>query len=303
MAFEIKNSPKELKEINHGSTMVNLNKISYNQINSDLFTNLLDDKMSKNCKNKILNKQIVASDVLFLISNAKKYNNLGLPESVEAVLSFISEIVLELCSKFEIENDKVNYWKVNVLSKITVRTIKSFIKNDIEVNSNNIITFILSQYSSFDDFKSPQNSEFEVSNKNIDFKFLKLEIINFISTEFYMQNNLLRNEPNDLMFIFNILEKKVMDNINIIIKDYKLRLDDTYLVYKSALWTACKLFKKCWQIEEKRVSDISISYPPNKIAKIKEKYSKSGGFPLEPIIFKFDEMFTAYLSILGKLDK
>lgn len=303
MAFELKGKSKKNEDLYTNETMNGLMNISFNQINSDLFTSLLDDKISKNCKNMFLNRNIVVSDIIYLANNSKEYSGIELNKAYDSIFSLIETIVTELCEKFTIDNELKNKWKINVLTKVTVRTIKGFVYNNIEINNDRIVSLIGSQYPNFEDLKYVHEDNLKISNTNIDLKLLKLELINYMFTEFYMQNNLLRDDPNDLMLIFTVIESEVMKNMNSLIKDTNLRFEDTFIVYRSCLWSALKLFKQCWKNEEDRILEISYSYPVNKITKIKEKYSSSGGFPLEPIFIKFNEMFTTYMNLLEKLDR
>lgn len=256
-------SAQHLIEYIHGISLSVSQNDPFSKINQERTSSLLLSK-------KLLCINIVTPILKHNLQNT----SVGFKDSFEKISLITSLVIKDL----KIEETADNYWKINVVTKVVTQTIDTLVSNKIDFAIEDVRNIILSFDSKFDSFYT----KFEKSYKPLhdSLKLFYLQLSGFVLSEILIGNNLFLNPRLSLnLVVENIINIYIKESEFLI--DKNQTLEDNFTILKNLIYITLPLIKKIWLTEEDKAKTILFCLSEHKRQKLIQKYTSSGGLPLD----------------------
>lgn len=223
----------------------------------------------------LLSKKLLCINI---VTPILKYNlqnvSVGFKDSFEKISLITSLVIKDL----KIEETTDNYWKINVITKVVTQTLDTLVTNKIDFSIEDVKNIILSFNSTFDSFYSKFDKPYESLSESL--RLFYLQLTGFIFSEILIGNKLFINPKFSLNLVVENIINIYLEETEFLI-DKCQTLEDNFTILKNLIFSTFPLIKKIWLAEEDKANNILYCLSESKRQKLIQKYTSSGGLPLD----------------------
>lgn len=271
-------------------------KDSYN----DAYKEELTHKNAYQYTLKTLNALKIVSPIIAALMERPGVDakNETLSANFKLLIAQTSAVSESICEKLNIDPTKErNFWIRNVLEKSVAEIIYHQWSKHGEINITPI-NDLIDDVVKFGETTAEKTQYDEISEESLT-KLAGIRSMLPVLKE-AQENSLYRNIENDIEEIMTKLFEEAKKAVVKLADDYANEKDRAKLFYM-IMQEAGTLYASSWRAEANRIDKIMLTYPPEKLQSVLEKYKTSGGLPLTKVNNDFDKYFEKMMVITERL--